>query len=53
MDKIQAWAVIKYLPKKSMAPKEIYEDMVETLVDDTSSYSTVKKWAEEYKEDDT
>ncbi|UYV65969.1 DNAH10 [Cordylochernes scorpioides] len=35
-------AVIKYICKKGMSPKEIYEDMVDTLREDTSSYSTVK-----------
>ncbi|UYV79337.1 hypothetical protein LAZ67_17002197 [Cordylochernes scorpioides] len=36
-------AVIKYLCKKGMSPKEIYEDMVDTLREDAPSYSTVKK----------
>ncbi|UYV71625.1 hypothetical protein LAZ67_8003933 [Cordylochernes scorpioides] len=36
-------AVIKYLCNKGMSPKEIYEDMVETLREDAPSYSTVKK----------
>ncbi|UYV76219.1 hypothetical protein LAZ67_13003072 [Cordylochernes scorpioides] len=34
--------VIKYLCKKGMSPKEIYEDMVDTLREDSPSYSTVK-----------
>ncbi|UYV83630.1 hypothetical protein LAZ67_23001778 [Cordylochernes scorpioides] len=36
-------AVIKYICKKGMFPKEIYEDMVDTLREDAPSYSTVKK----------
>ena len=31
-----------------MAPKEIYEDFIETLGKE-SPYSTVKKWATEFK----
>ncbi|UYV62570.1 hypothetical protein LAZ67_2001123 [Cordylochernes scorpioides] len=33
-------AVIKYLCKKGMSPKEIYEGMVDTLREDAPSYST-------------
>ncbi|UYV75519.1 hypothetical protein LAZ67_13000470 [Cordylochernes scorpioides] len=36
-------AVIKYLCRKGISPKEIYEDMVDTLREDAPSYSTVKK----------
>ncbi|UYV68774.1 hypothetical protein LAZ67_6000819 [Cordylochernes scorpioides] len=42
-------AVIKYLCKKGMSPKEIYEDMVDTLREDVPSYSTVKKWVAAFK----
>ncbi|UYV75229.1 hypothetical protein LAZ67_12002992 [Cordylochernes scorpioides] len=42
-------AVIKYLCKKGMSPKEIYEDMVDTLREDAPSYSTVKKWVAAFK----
>ncbi|UYV72608.1 hypothetical protein LAZ67_10000042, partial [Cordylochernes scorpioides] len=42
-------AVIKYLCKKGMSPKEIYEDMVDTLREDAPSYSTVKKWVVAFK----
>ena len=44
MAAIEARAVLKYLHKKGMTPKEIHEDMVKTLGDDSPSYSTVKKW---------
>ncbi|UYV70185.1 hypothetical protein LAZ67_7002111 [Cordylochernes scorpioides] len=42
-------ALIKYLCKKGMSPKEIYEDMVDTLREDAPSYSTVKKWVAAFK----
>ncbi|UYV65562.1 hypothetical protein LAZ67_3004702 [Cordylochernes scorpioides] len=42
-------AVIKYLCKKGMSPKEIYEDMVDTLREDNPSYSTVKNWVAAFK----
>ena len=49
MDKAEARAVIKYLQKKGMTPKEIHEDMVQILAEDSPSYETVKKWAAELK----
>ncbi|UYV61879.1 hypothetical protein LAZ67_1006929 [Cordylochernes scorpioides] len=42
-------AVIKYLCKKGMSPKEIYEDMVDTLREEAPSYSTVEKWVAAFK----
>ncbi|UYV84883.1 hypothetical protein LAZ67_X003862 [Cordylochernes scorpioides] len=42
-------AVMKYLCKKGISPKEIYEDMVDTLREDAPSYSTVKKWVAAFK----
>ena len=42
-------AVIKYLCKKGMTPKEIHEDFMKTLGNESPSYSTVKKWAAEFK----
>ena len=41
-------AVMKYLCKKGMAHKEIHEDFMKTLGNE-SPYSTVKKWAAEFK----
>ena len=32
-----------------MTPKEIYEDFMKTLGNESLSYSTVKKWAAEFK----
>ena len=48
MEKVEVRAVIKYLCKKEMPPKEIHEDFVETL-GKVSPYSTVKKWAAEFR----
>ncbi|UYV68490.1 hypothetical protein LAZ67_5004488 [Cordylochernes scorpioides] len=42
-------AVIKYICKKGMLPKEIYEDMVDTLRENAPSYSTVKEWVAAFK----
>ena len=43
MDKKESRAVIKYLHRKGKT-KEIYDDMVKTLGEDSTCYSTVKKW---------
>ena len=42
-------AVIKYPQKKSMAHKEIHENVVQIFTVDSPSYATVKKWAAEFK----
>ena len=42
-------AVIKYLCKKGMTPKEIHDDLMKTLGNESPSYSTVKTWASEFK----
>jgi hypothetical protein len=42
MKKVEIRAVIKYLCKKGMSPKEIYEDFIDTLGKESPSYSTVK-----------
>ena len=49
MEKLEIRAVIKYFCKKGMPPKEIHEYFFETLGEESSSYSTVKKWAAEFK----
>ena len=43
-------AVIKYLQKKGMTPKEIHEDMVKIFAEDLSSITTKKKWDVEVKQ---
>jgi hypothetical protein len=42
MEKVEIRAVIKYLCKKGMSPKEIHEDFMDTLGKASPSYSTVK-----------
>ena len=49
MEKLEIRAVIKYFCKKGMPPKKIHEDFMETLWKESPSYSTVKKWATEFK----
>jgi hypothetical protein len=44
-DKVEIRAVIKYLSKKGMSPKEINEDFMDTLGKECPSFSTVKKMA--------
>ena len=42
-------AIIHYLGIKGLTPKEIHEDMVVTLGENSHSYSMVKKWDAELK----
>jgi transposase len=49
MEKVEIRAAIKYLCKKGMSPKEIHEDFMDTLCKESPTYSTVKKWAHEFK----
>ena len=49
MEILEIRAVIKYFCKKGMLPKKIHEDFMETLWKESPSYSTVKKWATEFK----
>ena len=48
MDKIGERAVIQYLQKKGLTPKDIHNDMVATLGKDARSYATVKRWVAEF-----
>ena len=43
IEKLEIRAVIKYFCKKGMPLKGINEDFMETLGQESSSYSTVKK----------
>ena len=43
MEKLEIRAVIKYLCKKGMPPKEIHENFMQSLGKRSPSYSTVKK----------
>ena len=49
MVKVEVRAVIIYLCKKKMTPKEIHKDFMKTHGNESPSYSTVKKWAAEFK----
>lgn len=49
MDKIEHRSVIKYLQKKGLTPKEIFEDMCQTLGESAPSYATVKRWVADFK----
>ena len=49
MEKLEIREVIKYLCKKGMPPKEIHEDFIETFGKESPSYTTVQKWAAEFK----
>ena len=49
MDKIGERAVIQYLHKKGLTPKDIHNDMVATLGKDAPAYATVKSWVAEFK----
>lgn len=42
-------AIIRYLGLKGLTPKEIFEDMAKTLGEDAPSYSTVKRWAADFR----
>ena len=42
-------AVIKYFCKKGMSSKEIHDDFIKPLGNESSSYSTMKKWAAEFR----
>ena len=49
MKKLEIRAVIKNFRKKGIPPKEIHEDFMETFPKESPSYSTVEKWAAEFK----
>lgn len=49
MEKSEIRAVIKYLQKKRLSPKEIHEDMVGVLGESAPSYQVVKNLSREFK----
>lgn len=49
MDKVEYRAVIKYLVFKGLTPKEIKNEFDSTLGESSPSFSTVKKWAAEFR----
>lgn len=49
MEKVELRAIIKYFDKKGLSPKQIHEELVETLRDKAPSYSMVKTWCADFK----
>ena len=49
IDQTKIPSIIKYLQKKSMIPRDIYEHIAEILNEDTFSFATVQMWTLEFK----
>ena len=49
MDKIEYCAVIKFFVKEGLAPNEIHSKFIKAYGDSSPSFSTIKKWAAEFK----
>jgi transposase len=49
MDKIEYRAVIKFFVKESLTPNEIHSRFIKVYGDSCPSFSTIKKWAAEFK----
>ena len=49
MDKIEYRAVIKFFVKEGLTPNEIHSKFIIVYVDSSPSFSTIKKWAAEFK----
>jgi transposase len=49
MDKILYHAVIKFFVKEGLTPKEIHSKFIKVYGDSSPSFSTIKKWAAEFK----
>ena len=49
MEKLEIRVVIKYFCRTGMSPKETHKDFMKILRKESLSYSTVKKWAAEFK----
>jgi transposase len=49
MDKIEYHAVIKFFVKEGLTPNEINSKFMKAYGDSSSSFSTIKKWAAEFK----
>lgn len=49
MDKIEIRAVIKYFVLKRLSPTDIQTELRGTLGDSSPSFSTIKKWAAEFR----
>jgi transposase len=49
MEKIEYRAVIKFCVKEGLRPKEIHSKFIDVYRDSSPSFSTIKKWAAEFK----
>jgi histone-lysine N-methyltransferase SETMAR len=49
MDKIEFRAVIKFFVKEGLTPNEIHSKFIKVYGDSSLSFSTLKKWAVEFK----
>jgi len=49
MDKIKYCAVIKFFIKEGLMPNEIHSKFIKVYGDSSPSFSTIKKWAAEFK----
>jgi histone-lysine N-methyltransferase SETMAR len=49
MDKIEYRVVIKFFVKEGLMPNEIHAKFIKVYGDSSPSFSTIKKWAAEFK----
>ena len=49
MDKTEYRAVIKFFVKEGLTPNEIHSKFIKVYGDSPPSFSTIKKWAAEFK----
>ena len=49
MDKIEYRAVIKFFVKEGLTPNESHPKFTKVYGDSSASFSTIKKWAVEFK----
>ena len=49
MDKIEYRAVIKFFVKEGLTPNEIHSKFIKVYGASSPSFSTIKKWAAEFK----
>jgi transposase len=49
MDKIEYRVIIKFFVKEGLTPNEIHSKFINVYGDTSPSFSTIKKWAAEFK----
>jgi len=49
VDKIEYHAVVKFFVKEGLTPNEIHLKFIKVYGDSSPSFSTIKKWAAEFK----